>query len=107
MIKNKIIIIFLLLTLVSCSVLPIVGSKKSQHKIMLEPVGTTQIRQLYIDGFEKLSKKEKIFAYYITQAGIAGRDIFYDQNHKQALEIRNFCEEILTHSKCSNNKFQN
>lgn len=79
--------------------MPFVGKKSIKHQIMLEVVGDTQARQLYIDGFEKLTTKEKIFAYYLTQAGIAGRDIFYDQHHKNALKIRNLCEEILTHAK--------
>jgi len=63
-------------------------------KVMLETVGNTQTRQLYIDGFDKLSSNDKIFAYYVTQAGLAGRDIYYDQNYINALKIRNLFEEL-------------
>ncbi|MEE4311041.1 MAG: hypothetical protein V2J62_04170 [candidate division KSB1 bacterium] len=69
------------------------------HEIMLETVGDSRARQLYIEGFETLSPRERILAYYLTQAGLAGRDIYYDQNHKHALEIRDLCEELLLHCK--------
>ena len=65
---------------------------------LLEQVGKTAIVRLYAEGFEQLDVKDKILAYYLYQAAIAGRDICYDQNYRHALEIRDMLEEILTHS---------
>lgn len=62
-----------------------------------ERVGPSQVVQLYADGFEKLSKREKIFAYYLYLAAIAGRDISIDQHHPDALEVRDLLEGIYTH----------
>src|SRR5690554_5466747 len=40
-----------------------------------------------INGFDKLTLDQKKLAYYLTQAGLSGRDIIYDQNYKHNLEI--------------------
>ena len=67
------------------------------EKIQMGDVGPVRIVQLYADGFEKLSLKEKIFTYYLYQAAIAARDIAVDQRHKDALEIRDLLEAVYTH----------
>lgn len=71
--------------------------RTDEKKYLLEKVGKVAIVQLYADGFEELSLNEKMLAYYLYQAGMAGRDITYDQNHRHGLEIRNLLEEIVTH----------
>jgi dipeptidyl-peptidase-3 len=71
--------------------------RTDERKYLLEKVGKVAIVQLYADGFADLSLNEKILAYYLYQAGVAGRDITYDQNHRHGLEIRNLLEEIVTH----------
>ncbi len=71
---------------------------KEKRKYVLEQVGPIQIVQLYMDGFEKLSLKEKLLAYWLSKAAVAGRDIAFDQTHKYALEVRDLFEEIITHS---------
>jgi len=65
---------------------------------LLEQVGKTAIARLYAEGFEQLDVKNKILAYYLYQAAIAGRGICYDQNYRYALEIKDLLEEIITHS---------
>jgi dipeptidyl-peptidase-3 len=72
---------------------------ESGKKYLLERVGKVAIAQLYADGFEELNLQEKILAYYLYQAAVAGRDITYDQNHRHGLVIRNLLEEIVTHPK--------
>ena len=52
----------------------------------------------YADGFEDLSNREKLFAYYMANATIAGRDIFFKQMHKDGLAIRNNIDKILRNS---------
>ena len=68
------------------------------RKYLLERVDDAAVAQLYADGFESLPLKEKTLIYHLSQAAIAGRDIFYDQKHRHALEMRGILEQILTHS---------
>jgi dipeptidyl-peptidase III len=63
----------------------------------LETVGPAQVVRLYADGFDRLSQREKILVYYLTQSAIAARDIAVDQHHPDALEVRSLCEEIYRH----------
>jgi len=71
---------------------------ETQRKYLLERAGKVAIVQLYADGFEELGLAEKVKAYYLCQAALAGRDIAYDQIHRYGLSIRNVLEEIITHS---------
>jgi len=71
--------------------------KEKPRRIFLDRIGDTQALQLYADGFENLSLKNKMLAYYLYKAGLAGRDIFWDQCNKYSLEIRDICEEIYKH----------
>ena len=64
----------------------------------LERVGPARVVQLYADGFDQLTPKEKIFAYHIAQAAIAGRDIAIDQHHPDALEVRDLFEQVYLHA---------
>ena len=70
---------------------------KEDHPYLLEQVGTTAIAQLYADEFKDLDLNEKILAYYLAQAVIAGDRIDNDQSHRHALEIKDILEEIITH----------
>ncbi len=63
----------------------------------LQRVGDARADQLYARGFEKLPLKQKMLAFYLYLAGLPGRDIFTDQNHKYALKIRDILEGIYTH----------
>lgn len=69
------------------------------EKIQMGDFGPVRIVQLYVDGFEKLSLKEKTLLYYLYQAAIAARDIAIDQRHRNALEVRDLLEAIYTHPK--------
>jgi dipeptidyl-peptidase-3 len=64
---------------------------------LLETVGEFAVARLYADGFEELTPRERILAFYLYRAALAGRDIFYDQMGRDSLEIRDLLEEILTH----------
>ena len=49
------------------------------------------------DGFDELSRNEKILIWHLYQAAIAGRDIFYDQRYAHSLEMRDVLEAIVSH----------
>src|SRR5688572_23211874 len=64
---------------------------------LLEQIDDAAVVQLYADGFDKLSLKEKTLVYHLYRAAIAGRDIYYDQRHRHNLGMRRLLEEILRH----------
>lgn len=92
------ILYFSLALFLALSLFSVCTKKEEKREYLLEKVGDVAIIQLYADGFEKLSKDEKILAYWLYQAALAGRDIDYDQTNRYGLEIRNLLEEIITHS---------
>ncbi len=55
-----------------------------------------QVLRYDIVGFDKLSLDQKKLVYYLSQAGLAGRDIIYDQNNPFNLEIRKAIEHIIS-----------
>jgi len=69
----------------------------SSRVYSLEKVGNVRLVQLYADGFDELTTRDKIFAYYLSRAAIASRDISVDQHHHLALEIRDLLEGIFVY----------
>lgn len=55
-----------------------------------------QIVRYQIPGFDKLSLDQKKLVYYLTQAGLSGRDIMYDQNYRHNLAIRAALDKIVS-----------
>lgn len=55
-----------------------------------------KILRYQIPGWQDLSLKEQKLVYYLTQAGLSGRDIIWDQNYKHNLKIREALENIYT-----------
>jgi len=54
-----------------------------------------KVLRYQIPGWEKLSLKEQKLVYYLTQAGLSGRDIIWDQNYRYNLTIRKALENIF------------
>ncbi|MBR0180800.1 MAG: dihydrofolate reductase [Prevotella sp.] len=55
-----------------------------------------QLLRYHLNGFEKLSLRQKIFIFYLAQATLFGRDIIFDQNGKHNLLIRKTLETVYT-----------
>ncbi|MHC5311047.1 dipeptidyl-peptidase 3 family protein [Myroides sp. LJL116] len=53
-----------------------------------------EVLEYQIPGWQELSLKQQEYVYYLTQAGLAGRDIIWDQNYKHNLKIRRALENI-------------
>ena len=53
-----------------------------------------KILRYQIPGWENLGLKEQKLVYYLTQAGLSGRDITWDQNYKYNLKIREALEQV-------------
>jgi dipeptidyl-peptidase III len=56
-----------------------------------------RVLRYQIASFEQLSLQQKQLLYFLTQAGMSGRDIFYDQNYRHNLRIRRTIEQIVRH----------
>ena len=54
-----------------------------------------QVLRYQVPGFERLSPKQKQLAYYLYEAGLAGRDIFWDQKYRHNLAVRKTLEAVL------------
>lgn len=67
------------------------------RKYLLETVGDAAVVQLYADGFQALPLREQTLVWHLYQAAIAGRDIYYDQKHRDALEMRRILDAIVSH----------
>ncbi len=61
---------------------------------VVEQFGDVRVLRYQIPGWEKLTLKEQKLVYYLTQAGLAGRDIMWDQNYRYNLQIRRALENI-------------
>jgi dipeptidyl-peptidase-3 len=64
---------------------------------VLQTIDEFAILRLPVTGFGRLPLREKLLAYHLYRAAVAGRDIHFDQNHRHALAIREICERILLH----------
>jgi dipeptidyl-peptidase III len=69
----------------------------ADRKYLLEQVDDAAVVQLYADGFSSLPLKDKTLIWHLYQAAIAGRDIFIDQKHRDALEMRAVFEQVIAH----------
>jgi dipeptidyl-peptidase-3 len=101
--KFKYIISLLLLTgfLFSCQVkqdnpetIVETTEQKENFDYVSEQFADIKILRYQVPGFEQLSLDQKKYVYYLTQAGLAGRDIMYDQNYRYNLKIRRALENV-------------
>src|SRR5690554_4031542 len=47
-----------------------------------------RILRYQVPGFEELPLQQKQLLYYLSQAGLSGRDIIWDQHYRHNLRIR-------------------
>jgi dipeptidyl-peptidase III len=65
------------------------------RQYLLEQIDDAAVVQLYADGFQILPQEQKVLVWHLTQAALAGRDIYYDQRYRHNLEMRGYLEAIL------------
>lgn len=64
-----------------------------------EQFADLKIVRYQIPGWDKLTPKQQEFVYYLSQAGLAGRDIMWDSNYRHNLAIRSALENIYENFK--------
>jgi dipeptidyl-peptidase-3 len=104
--KLILILVFFGTLLVSCgndkdskAVKSEIGKKDVTFNYNVEQFADIKVLRYQIPGWDKLSLKEQKLVYYLTQAGLSGRDIMWDQNYKHNLKIRKALENVYTNYK--------
>lgn len=68
--------------------------KESTFDYNVDTFADIKILRYKIPSWDNLSLKQQKLAYYLTQAGLAGRDIMWDQNYRYNLKIRAALENV-------------
>ena len=68
--------------------------KESTFDYNVDTFADIKILRYQIPSWDNLSLKQQQLAYYLTQAGLAGRDIMWDQNYRHNLAIRAALENV-------------
>lgn len=69
-------------------------NKEEAFSYVVDQFADLKILRYQVPGFDELTLKQKKLVYFLTQAGLAGRDIIWDQNYRHNLEIRDALENI-------------
>ncbi len=78
---------------------PVTSTDETSFDYVVEQFADIQILRYQIPGFDELSIEQKKLVYYLSQAGLAGRDIIWDQNYRYNLQIRTALENIYENYK--------
>lgn len=74
------------------------GSDSSvQRRYLSEQVGSIAVVSFYADGFEQLDSRQRLLAYYLARAGIAGDEIYTDQVSSYGIRLTNLLNHIVPH----------
>lgn len=65
----------------------------------VEQFADLRVLRYHIPGWDELTLKEQKLVYYLTQAGLEGRDIMWDQNYRHNLTIRKALENVYVNYK--------
>lgn len=66
-----------------------------ERKYLLEQIDEAAVVQLYADGFDALPVRDKVLIWHLSQAALAGRDIYLDQRYRHGIEMRTILEGII------------
>lgn len=73
--------------------------EKDTFEYSVEQFADLQILRYRVPSFENLSLKQKKLVYYLSEAALEGRDILFDQNGCDNLQIRRMLEAVYIHFK--------
>ena len=71
-------------------------NKANNFDYNVEQFADIKVLRYQIPGWENLTLKEQKLVYYLTKAGLSGRDIIWDQNYRHNLTIRKALENIYS-----------
>lgn len=70
------------------------NAQTDNFKYTNEQFADIQMLRYKVEGFEKLSLRQKTLIYHLSEAALAGRDILFDQNGRYNLRIREMLETV-------------
>ena len=70
--------------------------KDAGFKYTDEKFADIQMLRYKVEGFDKLTLRQKTYIYYLQEAALWGRDILFDQNGRYNLRIRRLLEAVYT-----------
>ena len=70
------------------------ASYDPDFQVTAQSFADLKILRYQVPGFNQLSLQQKQLVYFLSEAALAGRDIFYDQNSKNGLTIRKTLEAM-------------
>ena len=71
-------------------------TQATEFNYLVEQFEDVKVLRYQIPSWDELTLKEQKLVYYLTQAGLAGRDIMWDQNYRHNLTIRKALENVYT-----------
>ncbi|MCH8328333.1 MAG: dihydrofolate reductase, partial [Candidatus Marinimicrobia bacterium] len=71
------------------------GNKGEPFQHFSEQFADLYLVRYNVPGFTDLPLRQKQLLYYLYEAALSGRDIFYDQNYKHNLRVRKTLEAIV------------
>lgn len=74
----------------------VMAAKNSDFNYVVDRFADIEVLRYKVPGFEDLTLNQKKLIYYLTEAGIMGRDILWDQNGKYNLALRQLLENVYT-----------
>lgn len=77
--------------------------KMEDFNYSVDKFADIEILRYRVPDFETLSLKQKELVYFLNQAALEGRDIFYDQNNKYNLCVRRTLEAVYLNFKGDRN----
>jgi dipeptidyl-peptidase-3 len=70
------------------------ASYDTSFKVKVQSFADLQILRYQAPGFNQLTLQQKQLSYYLYEAALAGRDIFYDQKSKYGIMLRKTLEAM-------------
>ncbi len=71
------------------------SGKAEEFSYQVDRFEDISVLRYRLPGFEQLSLQEKELIYYLSEAALCGRDIFWDQNFRFNLVIRKTVEAVI------------
>ena len=94
----------ILYTIMSCTLaFSSATANTDDFKYTDEKFADIQMLRYKVQGFEKLTLKQKTLIYYLSESALYGRDILFDQNGAYNLRIRKMLETVYTDFKGNRN----
>ena len=94
--KHFILLFMIILTITACkNTKQTVVQTTDDFKYFVDQFEDLRVLKYRVPGFELLSLQQKKLIYYLGEAALCGRDIFWAQNFKYNLKIRKTFEAII------------